>query len=630
MTALVLLTHEDSLRVKRMVDYWTETTHPAVIIVAYGGARQEFDKLECRKVFIEDPRLRTRDHQRERQSYTGVLRAVIEEISDDDWEWLYLAEYDMLPLDRLLFDRFAIRARSENADLLGHRMWRLDDTLHPHFASHLYTKKWMEWIASISKRSDTRVVLSCMGCGQFWHRMALQNVISIGEPEYAYLELQLPTVAHHLGYRVRGLGDQDQYISNHLEDGVSPTQMRNTGAWVMHPLKDLWSCEYSYSSPPSSSPSINSTSQPSSRFNATDHNTVMSWAGNLGDILQRISRVATGKSSLSILRGGHRFIIAIPSNRSAAKIVLDLYHPNKILGRLYRFMISLLLNVRLAKKVLSMQRGVAKFPLVSWLSEASERGQVGFVGGNPSHGPRCLLGGLYVNNDGNPEPFVAKLGFDQSSGAVEREWQNLKSMEGRFRGILRPLSFDSGADWALLRLPYLGYRSPGKMADPNILILLVGWWTDTWLTLDNVSWASKLLSQSEVAGVCSKWCQRMRKKKVRTALLHGDFAIWNIRLLKHGPCAIDWEWAEEIGIAGVDLAHGLRQEAVIVRRMSSRRAVRWILSQAALPAYEAHLKGCGWGDDVEDWLCLGLLHSHFNARSDSAQLLAEFGLIIKA
>jgi hypothetical protein len=629
MTALVLLTHEDSLRVKRMVDYWHESTHPAVIVVAYGGPRGEFDKLECRKVFIEDPRLRTRDHQRERQSYTGVLRGALEEIANDNWEWLYLAEYDMLPLDQRLFERLENRARYEGADLLGHRMWRLDDTLHPHFASHLFTSKWMEWIETISTRSDPQVILSCMGCGQFWHREALQNVIALGEPECAYLELQLPTVAHHLGYRARGLAHQDQFISNHVVEGASPDLLRSTGGWVMHPLKDLWSSAESIRISPTRISHEESTDRPPSRLDKVVEAMAMGWFGNLDDILQRIGRVASGRYPLYILRGGRRLAIALPKDRSAARIVLNLYHPNKTLGGLFRFFTRCLLRIGLTESILKPQGGGEELPLVDWLKGAAEGGKVGFVGGNPSHGPRCLLGGLCEIEDGSWIPFVAKLGFDQSRAAIEREWRNLKELAGRFPGILRPLSFDAGDDWALLRLPHLGYRAPRGMEDPCVMDLLIGWWGEAWSSLGQVAWAADLLDRAEACGACPKWCERMRALKIRSALVHGDFAIWNIRMLQHGPCAIDWEWAVELGVAGIDLAHGLRQEAVMVKRLSSSRAVKWILSQAGSTPYDAHLRGCGWEESIEDWLCLGLLHSHFNAQSKSLDLLSELGLNLK-
>ena len=156
MTALVLLSHEPVERVHRMAEHWTRYTRPAHTLVAYGGAADRFAGLRCPAVMVADPRLRTKDHQRERQSYTGALRDVLAALPAAGWDFLYLAEFDMLPVVPDLWQRLEERSALENADLLGHRVWRLDDTLHPHYASHRATHEWMEWIGTFSCRSCSR------------------------------------------------------------------------------------------------------------------------------------------------------------------------------------------------------------------------------------------------------------------------------------------------------------------------------------------------------------------------------------------------------------------------------------------------------------------------------------------
>lgn len=223
-----------------MVDYWRGLTAPDHVLILYGGSREEFERVRGPKVYVDDPRLRTRDHQRERQSYTRALASAVAALRDLDWEWLYLAEYDELPFARDLWTSLRQRASSEQAALLCHRAWRIDDTLHPHYSAHLHDSRWTDWIETISTRSDKGLVLSCMGCGQFWRRDALESVVGAGEPHPAYLELHLPTVAHHLGYRVRGIGDQDRYfrIENYSIEELGI--LKECGAWVAHPRKGLW------------------------------------------------------------------------------------------------------------------------------------------------------------------------------------------------------------------------------------------------------------------------------------------------------------------------------------------------------------------------------------------------------
>jgi hypothetical protein len=240
MTALVLLSHERADHVNRMTRYWQDATSPDHLVVAYGGPESEFAAIVGPKVFVTDARLRTRDNQREKQSYTEALQAAVAVIKNQRWDSLYLAEYDMLPLAHDLWQRLGDLAAEQSADLLCHRAWRIDDTLHPHLRQHLASSAWMAWLAGFSQRPEKSVILSGMGCGQWWQRDTIEAALALGEPVPAYLELQLPTVAHHLGFRVRGMGEQDRFV---LTAPLSPgmrESMKAEGAWVIHPDKTLW------------------------------------------------------------------------------------------------------------------------------------------------------------------------------------------------------------------------------------------------------------------------------------------------------------------------------------------------------------------------------------------------------
>ncbi len=64
----------------------------------------------------------------------------------------------------------------------------------------------------------------------------------------------------------------------------------------------------------------------------------------------------------------------------------------------------------------------------------------------------------------------------------------------------------------------------------------------------------------------------------------------------------------------------------MVRGMKPERAVLWMLEQAESPTWSGYLDLCGWAGAYDDWLRLGLLHSHFNALNPSAELLKELDI----
>lgn len=347
------------------------------------------------------------------------------------------------------------------------------------------------------------------------------------------------------------------------------------------------------------------------------------WAGPLEAPLARIAEVATGGASLRLLRGGARLAFGLPENREAARVVLGLYEPQRWKGRLLRMAGAALLATGAYRRVLPVAAGAAK-PAVDWLRPLAAEGSVGFMGCNPSHGLRCVLGGM----DGDGAPFVAKLGFDHGREAILREARQLRSLGSSWPGIPPVLSLDEGPDWALLRLPHLGSAAPGHMDDPGVTALLQEWLREDGGPLGDNAWASELLEHAGASGVEQDWCARMRGVVVRGALVHGDFAVWNLRRTDRGLVAIDWEWAVEDGIGGLDLAYGLRQEALLVDRLDPAAAVRHILGHARKHPASAYLTSCGWNGREEDWLRLALLHCHLVLGDDSAPLLAELGIQI--
>ena len=75
----LILSHESARAVARMLAHWSTCVAPDSLLLAYGGSESEFPSIDHKpKFLVEDKRLRTKDHQREFQSYTGLFRAAAE------------------------------------------------------------------------------------------------------------------------------------------------------------------------------------------------------------------------------------------------------------------------------------------------------------------------------------------------------------------------------------------------------------------------------------------------------------------------------------------------------------------------------------------------------------------------
>ena len=239
----LILSHQPAAAVAKMVAYWSQCVPNESILIAYGGTKSEFDAIQHKqKFFVDDPRLRTRDHQREFQSYTSLFQAAAEFLKTQgaQFQFVHFAEYDHLPLVPGLNERQIERLTAEGADLVGFHLRRVDGTSNPHFLYHAANSNFASYWSKISRRSELEVILSMFGTGSFWKREAFCAVAAVKEPFPIYMELYLPTLAHHLGFRVRDLTEQNRFVRA-LASEIDPIDNAHAqGAWTLHPVKRLW------------------------------------------------------------------------------------------------------------------------------------------------------------------------------------------------------------------------------------------------------------------------------------------------------------------------------------------------------------------------------------------------------
>ena len=191
---------------------------------------------------MDDARLRTRDHQREFQSYTRLFQTAARWLksSGENFQFVHFVEYDHLPLEADLNEKQIERLSIERADVLGFRLLRIDGTSHPHFLYHAMNPKFAAYWSKLSKRPEAEVILSMFGSGSFWTREAFSTIAGFEEPFPMYMEIYLPTLAHHLGFRLRDFAEQNAFVHNLGDRTDMIEHARRLGAWTLHPVKKLW------------------------------------------------------------------------------------------------------------------------------------------------------------------------------------------------------------------------------------------------------------------------------------------------------------------------------------------------------------------------------------------------------
>ena len=236
----LLIAHEAGEKFDRVRQWWSGICPEENLWVAFGGTREQFESLNYpRKIFIDDPKLRKTDNQREKQCYAGIFRSMAEIVEVERADYIYLCEYDHLPLISDLNERQVDAMRQDGADVMGHWLYRVDGTGHYHELYHESDPAYFAFWRSLSRRENHSVILSMFGSGSFWTREAFLAVATRKQTLECYLELYLPTLAHHLGFRVRGWSEENHLISNLPSPSISMEEARKRDCWTVHPVKGL-------------------------------------------------------------------------------------------------------------------------------------------------------------------------------------------------------------------------------------------------------------------------------------------------------------------------------------------------------------------------------------------------------
>ena len=241
----ILLTHQTPECVERMLRYWDRITPRHAVFVAFGGSKEDFASLtHPHRAFIDSPRLKTRDHQREKQSYAPVFQAASEWLKSQDCRFVNFMEYDHVPLVKDFHQRMISFIDKEKCGLAGFHVAQIDGSSNVHYLNHIADPFFLRFWEKVSIRPDKRVVLTMFGSGSFWRKDTFEDVANLTEEIPIYLELFQPTAAHHLGFRVRSFREQSRFVLNVGEFEDQLDSLRTQGAWSAHPVKKLWEKDF--------------------------------------------------------------------------------------------------------------------------------------------------------------------------------------------------------------------------------------------------------------------------------------------------------------------------------------------------------------------------------------------------
>lgn len=211
--------------------------------LCYGGPAEEFPRIELEdKLFIEDPTLR--GQAQHLQSLTSTFAALWEAYlaGDEDIDSVYLIEYDHLVLDPRFEQRLRALADETGADLLGKNCADRTSTNEEHYIRFRRDPGLQTHLARVSVRENRERIFGCLGDGIWISRAALAAYLAVDEHPPCYCEVYVPTLVHHLGFRVVDVDAHgDLYHDVRWLPVFTPQEAlarHAAGAAFLHPVKD--------------------------------------------------------------------------------------------------------------------------------------------------------------------------------------------------------------------------------------------------------------------------------------------------------------------------------------------------------------------------------------------------------
>jgi hypothetical protein len=201
----VLLAHKVE-SAERSLQIWQDAgfVNPTPFLV-FGGTKEDFERVRWdRKVWCDDPRLRSAPAPAAKQSYRSVFRLVAGVLPHEpNVSHILLAEFDLLPLQKDLPTRLLQALDSEAADVLLSYLSRVDQTNAPHYLYHLQDPSFASAWKAFSLRENPESIFNALVVGSVWRKQAWVALSEIELPVEVYLEMEIPTNLHHLGFRIR-------------------------------------------------------------------------------------------------------------------------------------------------------------------------------------------------------------------------------------------------------------------------------------------------------------------------------------------------------------------------------------------------------------------------------------------
>lgn len=300
-----------------------------------------------------------------------------------------------------------------------------------------------------------------------------------------------------------------------------------------------------------------------------------------------------------LTKRGHPLLL-LPHQPHLATSGLELYPAQTSRSRLVRSLAGWALQARLPLWLKSVRVNLSpEDPFVRWLASLAHLApgvipQFAVLAGNAnSPGQRLIL--MLFDPAGRPAAVVKAGVTEAARKLIEQEQQFLANAPTVTTGIPPLRGTFANTKLRAIAFDFLPGRSP-RGTDEHILPQVLGNWlrpqqpvvfTDTrvWRELSATSADHPIFKSLAVS---------LRNQSSSGALVHGDFAPWNVRVSPSGVwMALDWERGELNGLPAWDWFHYVVQKSILVQHQPVASLATSIEGLLAGNEFKAYAQAAG-------------------------------------
>jgi len=306
----------------------------------------------------------------------------------------------------------------------------------------------------------------------------------------------------------------------------------------------------------------------------------------------------TRSIAMRLVRKRGRPWLLVPAEPRLAVRVLELYPAQSPRARVLRLVLrgALRFGLPFGSKPVSVACAPAGqfVHFLSGLQPGGDLPDLGILAGNPATpGQRFLL--LLFDAAGEPA-MVVKVGLEaRARELIQRETQVLLAVPGKTNGVPTFRGRFESPTVCAFALDFVRGTTPAGEVPGQVAALLGAWLrrgqqirvgqTRAWAELKGSAAGNPLFRV--LAG-------KMEQRAVCAALIHGDFAPWNIKVQPDGRwIMVDWERGDLAGLPGWDWLHFVLQPAILVAHDTTRGLLERLERLFVTPEFQSYSQAGG-------------------------------------